>query len=133
VYLTKVGRVEGGARPLGLRAEGRVFIGAFWHGRMMLIPMAWRQMAPMHMLISAHRDGQLIAGAMTYFGIDSIAGSTRRGGSSALRAMLKRLAAGDCVAITPDGPRGPAMKAGLGIVNLARVAQVPIQPVTYAT
>ena len=133
VYRTNRWRIEGGARPRHLRAEGRVFIGAFWHGRMMLIPMAWRQMAPMHMLISAHRDGQLIAGAMAYFGIDSIAGSTRRGGSSALRAMLKRLADGDCVAITPDGPRGPAMKASLGIVNLARLAGVPIQPVTYAT
>ena len=133
VYLTNRWRIEGDAQPRRLRAEGRVFIGAFWHGRMMLIPMAWRQMAPMHMLILAHRDGQLIAGAMTYFGIDSIAGSTRRGGSSALRAMLKRLADGDCVAITPDGPRGPAMKASLGFVNLARLAGVPIQPVTYAT
>jgi lysophospholipid acyltransferase (LPLAT)-like uncharacterized protein len=70
---------------------------------------------------------------MSYFGIETIAGSTRRGGSSALRAMLKRLGDGDCVAITPDGPRGPAMIASLGIVNLARLAGVPIQPVTYAT
>lgn len=133
VYQTNRWRTEGADRPHRLRAEGRAFIGAFWHGRMMLIPMAWRQMAPMHMLISAHRDGQLIAGAMTYFGIESIAGSTRRGGSSALRAMLKCLGDGDCVAITPDGPRGPAMIASLGIVNLARLAQVPIQPITYAT
>jgi lysophospholipid acyltransferase (LPLAT)-like uncharacterized protein len=133
VYLTNRWRIEGGDRPHRLRAEGRAFIGTFWHGRMMLIPMAWRQMAPMHMLISAHRDGRLIAGAMTYFGIDSIAGSTRRGGSSASRAMLKRLAEGDCVAITPDGPRGPAMTVSLGIVNLAKLACVPIQPITYAT
>jgi lysophospholipid acyltransferase (LPLAT)-like uncharacterized protein len=133
VYLTNRWRIEGADRPRRLLAEGRIFIGAFWHGRMMLIPMAWRQMAPMHMLISAHRDGQLIAGAMRYFGIESIAGSTRRGGSSASRAMLKRLGDGDCVAITPDGPRGPAMTASLGIVNLAKLARVPIQPVTYAT
>jgi lysophospholipid acyltransferase (LPLAT)-like uncharacterized protein len=133
VYFTNRWQVEGADRPRRLRAEGRAFIGAFWHGRMMLIPMAWRQMAPMHMLISAHRDGQLIAGAMTYFGIESIAGSTRRGGSAASRAMLKRLGDGDCVAITPDGPRGPAMTASLGIVNLARLARVPIQPITYAT
>jgi lysophospholipid acyltransferase (LPLAT)-like uncharacterized protein len=133
VYRTNRWQVEGGEHPSRLRASGRVFIGAFWHGRMMLIPMAWRQMAPMHMLISAHRDGRLIAGAMTYFGIETIAGSTRRGGSAALRAMLKRLREGDCVAITPDGPRGPAMTASLGIVNLARLARVPIQPVTYAT
>ncbi len=133
VYATNLWSVEGRHWPSRLRAEGRGFIGAFWHGRMMMMPMAWQRMAPMHMLISAHRDGQIIAGAMTYFGIQSIAGSTRRGGSAALRAMLKRLKEGHCVAITPDGPRGPAMSVSIGIVNLARLAQVPIQPGTYAT
>lgn len=133
VHRTNRWQVEGAEWPGRLRAEGRAFIGAFWHGRMMMIPIAWRQMAPMHMLISAHRDGRIIGDAITYFGIESIAGSTRRGGSGALRTMLKRLREGDCVAITPDGPRGPAMRASLGIVNLARLAQVPIQPITYAT
>ena len=47
--------------------------------------------------------------------------------------MLKKLKDGDCVAITPDGPRGPAMTASIGIVNVARLAQVPIVPITYAT
>ncbi len=47
--------------------------------------------------------------------------------------MLKRLREGDCVGITPDGPRGPAMTASIGIVNIARLAGVPIVPVTYAT
>jgi lysophospholipid acyltransferase (LPLAT)-like uncharacterized protein len=98
-----------------------------------MIPMAWQRLAPMHMLISAHPDGQIIADAVTYFGVNSVAGSTRRGGSFALRTMLKRLKEGDCVGITPDGPRGPAMTASIGIVNLARLAQVPILPITYAT
>ena len=61
--------------------RGRPFILAFWHGRLLMIPMAWQRLAPMHMLISAHRDGRIIADAVTYFGVDSIAGSTRRGGS----------------------------------------------------
>jgi hypothetical protein len=100
---------------------------------MLMIPMGWQRMAPMHMLISAHRDGRIIAGAVSYFGIQTIAGSTRRGGSAALRNMLKKLKEGDCVAITPDGPRGPAMKVGIGIVNAARLAEVPIVPITYAT
>ena len=39
--------------------------------------------------------------------------------------MLKRLEAGDCVGITPDGPRGPAMVASSGVVNVARLAGVP--------
>jgi len=116
-----------------LRAEGRAFILAFWHGRLLMIPMAWQRLAPMHMLISAHPDGQIIADAVTYFGVDSIAGSTSRGGSAALRTMLKRLKDGDCVGVTPDGPRGPAMTASIGIVNVARLARVPILPLTYAT
>src|SRR5690348_17934377 len=95
-----------------------------------MIPMAWRRLAPMHMLISAHPDGQIIADAVTYFGVDSIAGSTKRGGSAALRTMLKRLKEGDCVGITPDGPRGPAMTASVGIVNVAGLAGVPIRPIT---
>jgi len=97
------------------------------------MPLAWHRLAAFHMLISAHPDGRIIAGAMTYFGIETIAGSTRRGGSAAFRTMLKRLKEGDCVGITPDGTRGPAMKASLGIVNIARRARVPIVPLTYAT
>jgi lysophospholipid acyltransferase (LPLAT)-like uncharacterized protein len=133
VYRTNRWTVEDEEFPRRLLAAGRPFIGAFWHGRMMMIPLGWRRMARMHMLISAHRDGRIIADAVAYFGIDAIAGSTRRGGSAALRIMLKRLKEGDCVAITPDGPRGPAMSASTGIVNVARLAQVPIVPITYAT
>jgi lysophospholipid acyltransferase (LPLAT)-like uncharacterized protein len=47
--------------------------------------------------------------------------------------MLKRLKEGGCVGITPDGPRGPAMTVSLGTVNIARLARVPILPLTYAT
>jgi lysophospholipid acyltransferase (LPLAT)-like uncharacterized protein len=133
VFATNRWQVEGAERPRLLRAEGRGFVLAFWHGRLLMIPMAWQRLAPMHMLISAHADGRIIADAVTYFGVQSIAGSTRRGGSAALRAMLRHLQAGDCVGITPDGPRGPAMVASAGILDVARLARVPILPVTYAT
>jgi 3-deoxy-D-manno-octulosonic-acid transferase len=133
VYATNRWTVEGGEVPRRLHAEGHSFILAFWHGRLLMIPMAWQRLAPMHMLISAHRDGRIIADAVTYFGVHSIAGSSRRGGSAALRGMLKRLNAGECVGITPDGPRGPATQATSGIVNLARLAGVPIVPIVFAT
>jgi lysophospholipid acyltransferase (LPLAT)-like uncharacterized protein len=133
VFLTTSWSIEGAEWPHRLRAEGKPFILAFWHGRLLMIPMAWQRLAPMYMLISAHPDGQIIADAVTYFGVNSVVGSTSRGGSGALRTMLKRLKEGDCVGITPDGPRGPAMTASIGIINLARIAQVPILPVTYAT
>jgi lysophospholipid acyltransferase (LPLAT)-like uncharacterized protein len=133
VYLTNRWSVEGGDWTHWLTREGRTFIVAFWHGRLLMMPLAWHGLTSFHMLISAHRDGRIIAGAMTYFGIGTIAGSTSRGGSSALREILKRLKEGGCVGITPDGPRGPAMTVSIGIVNIARLAGVPIVPVTYAT
>jgi lysophospholipid acyltransferase (LPLAT)-like uncharacterized protein len=133
VYATNRWEVEGEEWPRRLRLERRGFILAFWHGRLLMIPMAWQRLAPMHMLISAHRDGRIIADAVTYFGVQSIPGSTRRGGSAALRRMLKQLEAGDCVGITPDGPRGPATVASTGIVNLARLAGAPIVPIVCAT
>jgi lysophospholipid acyltransferase (LPLAT)-like uncharacterized protein len=133
VYATNRWDVAGEEWPRRLRREERGFILAFWHGHLLMIPMAWQRLAPMHMLISAHRDGRIIADAVTYFGVQSIPGSTRRGGSAALRRMLKRLEAGDCVGITPDGPRGPAMVASGGIVNLARLAGAPIIPIVCAT
>ncbi|MGD9616391.1 MAG: lysophospholipid acyltransferase family protein [Alphaproteobacteria bacterium] len=133
VHATNRWQIEGEEWPRRLRREGRGFILAFWHGRLLMIPMAWQRLAPMHMLISAHRDGRIIADAVTYFGVQSIPGSTRRGGSAALRRMLKRLEAGECVGITPDGPRGPATVASIGIVNLARLAGAPIVPIACAT
>ena len=133
VYATNRWTVDGAETPRRLREAGRPFILAFWHGRLLMIPMAWQRLAPMHMLISAHRDGRIIADAVSYFGVNSVSGSSRRGGTAALRAMLSRLRAGDCVGITPDGPRGPATEASSGIVSLARLAQVPIVPIVFAT
>jgi lysophospholipid acyltransferase (LPLAT)-like uncharacterized protein len=133
VHWTSRWTVEGEAIPRGLREAGRPFILAFWHGRLLMIPMAWQNLAPMHMLISGHRDGRIIADAVRHFGIDSIAGSSNQGGSGALRAMVRFVRAGDCVGITPDGPNGPAMHASNGIIAAAKLARAPIVPITYAT
>jgi lysophospholipid acyltransferase (LPLAT)-like uncharacterized protein len=133
VYATNRWTVEGGEVPRRLREEGRSFILAFWHGRLLMIPMAWQRLAPMHMLISAHRDGRIIADAVTYFGVHSIAGSSGRGGTAALRTMLRRLDAGECIGMTPDGPRGPPIHAKSGIVNVSRLGRVPIVPIVFAT
>lgn len=116
-----------------LCAEKRPFVAGFWHGRLLMLPFAWRRMAPLHMLISSHADGRLIAGAVRYFGIEWIQGSSNLGGQEALRAMVLCLKAGNCVGITPDGPDGPAMRASPGIVAVAWLSGAPILPVTYST
>jgi lysophospholipid acyltransferase (LPLAT)-like uncharacterized protein len=133
VYATSRWTVEGSDAARRFHREKRPFILAFWHGRLLMMPMAWPRSAPIRMLISGHRDGRIIADAVDHFGIASIAGSSSRGGLAALRAMVKTLKDGTCVGITPDGPRGPAMQASPGIVAAARLAQVPIIPLSYAT
>jgi lysophospholipid acyltransferase (LPLAT)-like uncharacterized protein len=77
---------------------------------------------PVHVIISAHRDGRLIARVIGHFGLGSVAGSSTRGGAGALRGLLRLLASGACVAITPDGPRGPRRVAEPGVVALAQLS-----------
>jgi lysophospholipid acyltransferase (LPLAT)-like uncharacterized protein len=85
------------------------------------------------MLISEHQDGQLIARTIAHFGVPTITGSTSRGGAAALRGMAQWLAQRRAVAVTPDGPRGPRMRAAPGIALLAKLSGVPIVPVSYST
>jgi lysophospholipid acyltransferase (LPLAT)-like uncharacterized protein len=125
-------RVEGGHIPAALWRENKPFILAFWHGRIMMMPYCWPRDKAINMLISQHRDGQFIARTVAHFGIDTVAGSSSKGGSAALRAMLRSLKRGDCVGITPDGPRGPRMRASDGIVHVARMSGAPIIPCGFS-
>ncbi len=67
VYRTSRWTVERDAATERLLAQKQPFIGTFWHGRMLMIPMIWARRAPLHMLISSHRDGRLIAGRRRLF------------------------------------------------------------------
>ena len=133
-FVRRTGRwsIEGAAIPERLIAAGRPFIVAFWHGRLLMLPEAWRYSPRFNMVISRHPDGQLIARTVKYLGIDTIVGSSSRGGTAALRAMLRALANGECVGVTPDGPRGPRMRASAGVVHAARLSGAPIVPLVYS-
>jgi lysophospholipid acyltransferase (LPLAT)-like uncharacterized protein len=97
-----------------------------------MMPYAWISDRPFSMLISQHRDGLLIAGTVAHFGIMTIAGSTTHGASQALRQILKAIKTGTTIGITPDGPKGPYMRASEGVIGIARAAGVPILPLTYS-
>lgn len=111
-------------------ARRQAYIGCFWHGRMLLMGRAIPGGQPLHLLISGHRDGLLISRGVAHLGVPTVSGSTRRGGASALRAIQKVLGAGDAVGITPDGPRGPRMRAKLGAIKAAQMTGAPILPVS---
>lgn len=122
--------------------EGKPFIGAFWHGRLQMIYPAWRrllvelgedQRRQPYVISSAHGDGQLIQLATNRFGLKTLWGSSRRGGAKVLREAKRILSEGDIIVMTPDGPRGPRMRAQPGIAYLAGSADVPVVPITFAT
>jgi len=111
--------------------SGQPAILSFWHGRLLMAPYTWNKPRPFRMLISAHRDGELIAQTVKHFGISWIKGSSSKGGAGALRELLKTLKDGAWVGITPDGPRGPRMRASDGVISIARLSGAPILPVAY--
>ena len=84
-------------------------------------------------MISSHSDGEIISQAMNHFGFSTISGSSTRGGISAARNSIKSLNLEEFVAITPDGPRGPAMKVQKGATMIARITNMPILPITYSS
>ncbi len=106
-------------------------IAAFWHSRLLMMPLFIRKKR-FTMLISRHRDGELIRQAVRLFPIDAIRGSTTRGGGPALKRLVKALKHGSHVAITPDGPRGPRNVAQEGVIMLASWTGRPILPVAFS-
>jgi lysophospholipid acyltransferase (LPLAT)-like uncharacterized protein len=112
-------------------ARGEGFIGTFWHGRMLLIPFLYPGRA-MHVLISIHRDGEIIANVMKLFGFGLVRGSSKKGGTAALREMLQLLKENKDLAITPDGPKGPAEVLKPGIAEVARLSGKAVIPVTFS-
>ena len=85
------------------------------------------------MISSSHGDGQLIQFAVNRFGLKTLWGSSRRGGAKVLREAKRVLSEGDIIVMTPDGPRGPRMRAQPGIAYLSGSVGVPVVPITFAT
>ncbi len=118
--------VNGG--PVGELRGREGFIFSLWHGH--LLPLLWyHRNEGVLVLISEHRDGELVARAATSLGFGLIRGSTTRGADRALISMARELQVGREVAITPDGPRGPANKFAPGALVAAQRSDSFIVPV----
>ena len=123
-------------RVESLWGAGKNVIIAFWHGRQVMMPWVYtrRRMAGsrIQVLVSEHRDGELIARILQWFRFGTVRGSTTRGGTRALRQMVRAGRSGQDLAVTPDGPRGPRCVAQRGVIQLAKLTGLPIAPVTFA-
>lgn len=130
-----------GVENLAPHSAGSPAVFGFWHEHLPLMPalamLARRSPAyhpaPIHALVSQHNDGQLIGAVIRQFGIESVLGSSTRGGANGLRQLLWLLRRGAMVGITPDGPRGPRRVAARGVAQLAALAAVPVLPCAVQT
>jgi lysophospholipid acyltransferase (LPLAT)-like uncharacterized protein len=119
----------GGSRPV---------IFAIWHNRLALSLIMYRRyvrrLQPhrrMAAMVSASRDGALLARILELFDVEPVRGSTSRRGPQALRELVAWGKRGFDLAITPDGPRGPRYVLQEGVVSLAQLTGLPVVPASY--
>jgi hypothetical protein len=117
--------------PRSLWEKGIPGIGAFWHGRLLMMPWAYKG-KKLSFLVSPHRDGQVVGKALQRFGFNAILGSTTRKGFSAFKEMARACQNGSDIAMVPDGPKGPRYRVQLGVIELAKLTGRPLVPLTFS-
>ena len=123
-------------------SDNKTFIWIHWHGQSLMLPNHWPQRSQkLNALVSRHGDGELIAKTLGNLGIKLIRGAgnpdklgvKEKGGTVALREMIKVLRNKQSVAFTADQPPGPGKIAGKGSIILAKLSGCPIIPVAATT
>ncbi len=107
------------------------FILSVWHGDLLMQPFNYKNLKTgraLKAIISQHKDGEAIRKVVSYLGVEAISGSSSKGGAKALIGAIKALKKGDCVAITPDGPRGPIYSIADGVAAISQKAGAKILP-----
>jgi lysophospholipid acyltransferase (LPLAT)-like uncharacterized protein len=116
--------------------EGLIF--SIWHNRLALSLVLYRKYVQRRQpsrrlaaMVSASRDGGLLARILELFGVEPVRGSSSRRGPQALLELTTWAERGYDLAITPDGPRGPCYAVQDGVMALAQLTGLPIVPASY--
>lgn len=111
--------------------DGPPHIFAFWHAQLLPLVYTHRDRRAA-VLVSQSRDGEIIARVLERLGYLTARGSSTRGGDEGLRDLLAHAEAGHHLAVTPDGPRGPAEVVKPGVIYLAARSGLPVLPLACA-
>jgi len=112
---------------LAFRRSGRPVIFVFWHGQ--LLPLVhYHRREGIVVLVSEHADGEYITRVIERNGFGTVRGSSTRGGTKGLRALVRAARAGRDLALTPDGPRGPRGDFKPGALLVAQLTGLPVVP-----
>jgi lysophospholipid acyltransferase (LPLAT)-like uncharacterized protein len=115
--LNKARELSGGVGAVLVTWHGNSFVGTLGHAHQKVAPLA-----------SFSPDGMLVINLCRKIGLEPVAGSSSKGGAQALHNLNERIKAGDHVAITVDGPRGPIYKPKPGCADIARNTGACIVP-----
>ena len=120
-----------GVAELERRAPGEGCIYALWHSGLLPLTVIHRD-RDVAALISRHRDGELIARVVEKLGYRTARGSSTRGGGAGMKGMIDHALRGHRLAVTPDGPRGPAEILKPGVIGIASASGKPVWPIAAA-
>jgi lysophospholipid acyltransferase (LPLAT)-like uncharacterized protein len=114
--------------------DSRPVIFCLWHNRLAISMIVHRRHPrKLAALVSASKDGALLAAVLGRFGVEQVRGSSSRRGPQALLELTSHAKRGYDLAVTPDGPKGPRYVVQHGVISLAQVTGLPIIPVTCNT
>jgi len=109
-----------------------------WHNRLALTTKAYygfarkrNHTAGLAAMVSASKDGALLAAILECFKMQPVRGSSSKRGRQALLELTTWAERGYDLAITPDGPRGPCYEVQDGVMSLAQITGLPIIPFSY--
>ncbi len=124
--------------PPALSAAAGPHIFCAWHNRLPLSIFVYRGFMRAHgrpprlaAIVSASRDGAMMARLIELFGVQSVRGSSSRRGAQAMLELSRFAEQGHDLALTPDGPRGPRYVCKEGAVYLAQMTGLGVVPVSY--
>ena len=128
-FLNKVS-VTGEENLLKLIKSGKPIMLCVWHGRLLFPSWYIRYHTPLHIISSRHEDSEILAHILRKWGYGLIRGSTNKGGMNVIKEMTKIFSKGGMIAVTNDGPKGPARIAKSGSIGLAIKNNVKIITIT---
>lgn len=141
IYASMRIKVVGSQILPGFAKNGEGYVGVFWHARIIMIPFLYPGDS-LHILVSRHRDGEIIANILKQFGFYLVRGSSAKrtssnkaksnGGGDALREMLRLLRTDHDLGIAADGPRGPAEVLKPGAAQLGRLSGKAVIPISFS-
>ncbi|MEJ2482508.1 MAG: DUF374 domain-containing protein [Gemmatimonadota bacterium] len=117
---------DGSLGPPRRRAQREIY--SLWHQHLLMLMLRHRD-EEIAVMISRSRDGDLATPIVERLGFEVVRGSSSRGGSRAIEEMVRATDAGRALALTVDGPGGPARRSKPGSVLIASRAGIPLVPV----